>query len=111
VKRHKQTPRGTCPLFNHSSITLGREPPLRKCRAVLTFGRLGAAGSTVISQMLDSLAVTYLAFGIGKTMTGQVGATGPEVLQIAATGYILKFTLAILVTPVIYLSRDFLHNK
>lgn len=77
----------------------------------LTLGKLVAAGSTVISQMLDSLAVTYLAFGIGKTLTGQVGATGPEVLQIAATGYILKFTLAIMVTPVIYLSRDFLHDK
>jgi uncharacterized integral membrane protein (TIGR00697 family) len=32
---------------------------------------LRATGSTVLSQVLDSFLVTYLAFGIGKQLTGQ----------------------------------------
>uniref|UniRef100_A0A6U5ACB7 Queuosine precursor transporter n=1 Tax=Hemiselmis andersenii TaxID=464988 RepID=A0A6U5ACB7_HEMAN len=72
---------------------------------------LRATGSTVLSQMIDSLIVTYLAFGLGKTLTGQVGASFSEVLQIAATGYGLKFVLALSVTPIMYLSRGFLHQR
>jgi len=72
---------------------------------------LRATGSTVISQMIDSLIVTYLAFGLGKTLAGQVGATMPEVLHIAATGYGLKFFLAFAVTPFMYICRDFLQSR
>lgn len=39
----------------------------------LTRGRhlwLRATGSTVISQVIDSFIVSYLAFSLGKTMTG-----------------------------------------
>ncbi len=71
---------------------------------------LRATGSTVISQFLDSFVVSYIAFGIGKTMTGQTGATFPEVLKIAATGYTLKFVLAVCITPLIYLGRGILHR-
>ena len=45
-----------------------------------------ATGSTVISQVLDSFVVSYLAFSLGKSLTGQVPATLPEVLSIATTG-------------------------
>lgn len=69
-----------------------------------------ATGSTVVSQMLDSFVVSYLAFGLGKTLTGQVGASLPEVLKIAATGYTLKFIIAIAITPLIYLGRGALHR-
>jgi len=72
---------------------------------------LRATGSTILSQVIDSLLVTYLAFGLGKTLTGQVGASLAEVLQIAATGYGLKFVLALSVTPLMYLSREFLHER
>lgn len=72
---------------------------------------LRATGSTVLSQLLDSFVVTYMAFGIGKTLTGQVGASFTQCLNIAATGYGLKFFLALSVTPLIYLSRDILHDK
>ena len=34
---------------------------------------LRATGSTVISQLLDSFVVSYIAFGPGKTLAGQVG--------------------------------------
>ncbi len=71
---------------------------------------LRATGSTVISQMLDSFVVSYIAFGIGKTLTGQKGADFSEVLKIAATGYTLKFVLAVGITPLIYLGRGVLHR-
>lgn len=71
---------------------------------------LRATGSTIISQMLDSFVVSYIAFGIGKTLTGQPGASIPEVLKIAATGYTLKFVLAVCITPLIYLGRGILHR-
>ena len=45
-----------------------------------------ATGSTVISQVLDSFVVSYLAFSLGKSLTGQIPATLPEVLSIATTG-------------------------
>ena len=79
----------------------------------LTAGRmvwLRATGSTLVSQALDSFLVTFILF------YGAVGADGkmPEtaaLLAIAATGYILKFVLAMGLTPVIYLGRWLLHRR
>jgi hypothetical protein len=65
----------------------------------LTGGRmiwLRATGSTVVSQMFDSLVVSTLYFG------AVLGAPPLEVLKLAATGYVLKFFLALSVTPLIY---------
>ena len=45
------------------------------------------------------------AYTSGKTLTGQTGATIPEVLNIAATGYGLKFFLAAAMTPFLYLLK------
>ena len=45
-----------------------------------------ATGSTVISQILDSFVVSYLAFSLGKEFSGQTPATFEEVLNIASTG-------------------------
>lgn len=71
---------------------------------------LRATGSTVVSQALDSFVVTFILFW------GVADQTGHEpdlsaVLTIAATGYILKFVLALLLTPVIYLGRWILRVK
>ncbi len=79
----------------------------------LTAGRLvwlRATGSTVVSQALDSFVVTFILF------YGAAGADGrmPEtstLLGIAATGYILKFVLALGLTPLIYLGRWWLHRR
>jgi queuosine precursor transporter len=60
---------------------------------------LRAAGSTVVSQMLDSLIVTTLAFGGGQMSAG-------DLLKMAATGYVLKFCLAVAVTPLMYAGRE-----
>lgn len=76
----------------------------------LTGGRfvwLRATGSTLVSQFIDSFFVTWLAFSVGRTLfpTDTAAMTMPEVLKTAVTGYALKFALAIILTPVIYLGR------
>lgn len=75
----------------------------------LTHGRLiwlRAAGSTVVSQALDSLIVTTLWLK-GQELQGQTdGPVGlSQVLGMAATGYVLKFWLAVAVTPLMYAGR------
>ena len=72
---------------------------------------LRATGSTVISQVLDSFVVSYIAFSLGKTLTGQVGATFEEVLNIAATGYGLKFCLSAAMTPFLYVVKGILTEQ
>lgn len=74
---------------------------------------LRATGSTVISQMLDSFVVTYLAFSLGRKIVGDPNAPPApfaDVMGIAVTGYLLKFTLAIGITPLLYLGRGVLHK-
>lgn len=74
----------------------------------LTGGRfiwLRATGSTVISQLFDSLIVTFLFFMIFPMLLGKEFATFDVTLKIALTGYILKFVIAVVLTPLIYLGR------
>jgi uncharacterized integral membrane protein (TIGR00697 family) len=68
---------------------------------------LRATGSTVISQFLDSFVVTWLAFNVGRVLFPTDAAPMPmnEVIKTAATGYTLKFVIAIAITPLIYLGR------
>jgi uncharacterized integral membrane protein (TIGR00697 family) len=72
---------------------------------------LRATGSTIISQLIDSFAVSYIAFSFGKKITNQTPASLSEVIQIAITGYTLKFVIAGLMTPLIYAIRNLLHKK
>jgi len=72
---------------------------------------LRATGSTVISQVLDSFVVSYVAFSLGKALTGQTPATLSEVFSIAATGYGLKFSLAAGLTPVLYVLKNVMSDK
>lgn len=82
----------------------------------LTGGRmiwLRATGSTVISQMIDSLVVSYLAFGLGRQLfpdPASPPAPFDDCLRIASTGYILKFVIAVAITPLIYLGHNILHR-
>ena len=66
---------------------------------------LRATGSTLVSQLVDSFVVLFIAFYLGRQI--QSGQGEPWTLhQIAVTGtgnYIYKFVMAILLTPVIYL--------
>ncbi len=58
---------------------------------------LRATGSTLISQFIDSFVVLYIAF-IGVF-------SGQQIIAIGITNYIYKFSVAILLTPVIYLGH------
>ena len=57
---------------------------------------LRATGSTLISQLVDSLIVIIIAFKLGQNWSWA------KVIAIALVGYSYKFLVAIIVTPVIY---------
>jgi len=58
---------------------------------------LRATGSTLISQLVDSFIVLFIAFKIGNDWSYQ------KVLAIGLVNYTYKFGMAIILTPVIYL--------
>lgn len=55
--------------------------------------------------------VSYIAFSFGKSVTNQTPATMSEVMNIAITGYGLKFVIAAAITPLLYMTRNLLHKK
>jgi len=57
---------------------------------------LRATGSTLISQLVDSFIVLFIAFKIGKGWSWQL------VFAICLINYTYKFIMAIVLTPVIY---------
>ncbi len=57
---------------------------------------LRATGSTVVSQLVDSFVVLFIAFKIGNGWSWQL------VLAICIVNYMYKFTMAIVLTPLIY---------
>ena len=64
---------------------------------------LRATGSTLISQLIDTLIVTYVAFS---------GLLTPEQLRHAATtSYLVKMMVAIGLTPVIYALHGVIHRR
>lgn len=65
---------------------------------------LRATGSTVISQLVDSFIVLFIAFKIGRGWTWQT------VLAICVVNYVYKFTIAIIMTPVIYFIEKRIEN-
>jgi hypothetical protein len=60
---------------------------------------LRATGSTLVSQLVDSFIVLYIAFKLGSNWTWQ------QVLAICVVNYVYKFTMALILTPVIYLAE------
>ena len=75
---------------------------------------LRATGSTVISQLIDSFIVSYLAFSLGREIFADPAnppAPVSAIPSIAITGYILKFVLALAITPLIYLGRSIMERK
>jgi uncharacterized integral membrane protein (TIGR00697 family) len=64
---------------------------------------LRSTGSTLISQLIDTLIVTYIAFW-GKISTAQLH-------QAATTSYVVKVLLAIGLTPVIYALHGLIHRR
>src|SRR5215203_1864080 len=73
---------------------------------------LRATGSTLVSQLVDSFVVLFIAFYLGRRI--QSGQGEPWSLhQVTVTGtgnYIYKFAMAIVLTPVIYLLHGWIEN-
>ncbi len=65
---------------------------------------LRATGSTLISQLVDSFVVLFIAFYIGA------GWSFKMVLAIGIVNYIYKFTVAIIITPVLYVIHDIIEK-
>lgn len=61
---------------------------------------LRAQGSTVISQLFDSVIVTFIAFW------GQLSAG--TMWQLALTNYVWKFCIVVAITPLLYLGHGIL---
>ena len=61
---------------------------------------LRATGSTLVSQLVDSFIVLFIAFKIGN------GWSWKLVLAICLVNYLYKFTMAIILTPLIYLAEN-----
>lgn len=65
---------------------------------------LRATGSTLISQLIDSFVVLFVAFYfLGPWSISQVLAVG-------ITNYVYKFLIAILLTPILYVAHYFIDN-
>lgn len=60
---------------------------------------LRATGSTLISQLIDSVVVTYLAFWVLRDMSF------PLATALVLTAYCYKLAVALLATPLVYLAH------
>jgi len=65
---------------------------------------LRATGSTIISQLVDSFIVLFIAFKIGKGWSYQ------RVIAIGLVNYVYKFTMAVVLTPLIYLIEKWIEH-
>jgi queuosine precursor transporter len=65
---------------------------------------LRATGSTIVSQLVDSFIVLFIAFKIGKGWSWQL------VVAICLVNYAYKFTVAVILTPLIYLMEGLIER-
>ncbi|HMN41555.1 MAG TPA: queuosine precursor transporter [Phycisphaerales bacterium] len=72
---------------------------------------LRATGSTVVSQAIDSFLVTSILLFSTTNPRTNLAYSWHEIIETAATGYILKFLIALALTPIIYLGRWFLRAR
>lgn len=64
---------------------------------------LRATGSTLVSQLIDSFVVLFIAFYLFQKLTGQPPWSLEKVMQTGILNYIYKFCVALLLTPALYL--------
>jgi uncharacterized integral membrane protein (TIGR00697 family) len=60
---------------------------------------LRATGSTVVSQLVDTLVVLFVAFYIFGNWSLK------QVIAVSIINYLYKFTVAVLLTPLLYLAH------
>jgi uncharacterized integral membrane protein (TIGR00697 family) len=63
-----------------------------------------ATGSTVVSQLIDSFVVIYIAF-YGPTLFGQQGVTFDQAAMISLSSFAYKVGVAVGLTPLIYVAH------
>lgn len=65
---------------------------------------LRATGSTLVSQLVDSFVVLFIAFYVGKRLQSGQGEpwTMSQLLTTGTGNYLYKFVVALMMTPVIY---------
>jgi len=63
---------------------------------------LRAQGSTVVSQLVDSFVVIFLAFVILPAAIGTSHMSMRAAAEISTTNYVYKFLIAVGITPVLY---------
>jgi queuosine precursor transporter len=72
---------------------------------------LRATASTLVSQLIDSFVVLFIAFYIAPRLSGQMKAWSlGQVMATCVGNYIYKFVVAILLTPVIYLVHGWIER-
>lgn len=64
---------------------------------------LRSQGSTVVSQLIDTGIVIYLAFVVIPELLGNEHMSASRAAVISLTNYVYKFVIAVLITPVLYL--------
>jgi len=64
---------------------------------------LRAQGSTIVSQLIDTVAVIYLAFVVIPLVTGNEPWTLANAFSVSMTNYVYKFLIAVGATPALYL--------
>ncbi|GEO05384.1 membrane protein [Adhaeribacter aerolatus] len=63
---------------------------------------LRATGSTLVSQLIDSFVVLFIAFYVFGNWSL------PQIISVAIINYIYKFTVAIVLTPLLYIGHYFI---
>ncbi len=72
---------------------------------------LRATGSTLISQLIDSFVVLYIAFKLGPDIFGNVSPwTWSQLFAVALVQYAYKFMMAIVLTPVLYAAHHIIEQ-
>lgn len=70
---------------------------------------LRSQGSTVVSQLIDTGIVIFVAFVVIPALLGNEHMSVGTAATIALTNYVYKFVLAVLITPVLYLVHGAVH--
>jgi uncharacterized integral membrane protein (TIGR00697 family) len=72
---------------------------------------LRATGSTLVSQLIDSFVVLFIAFYVAPRISGNTKLwTFGQVMATCVGNYIYKFVVAVVLTPVIYLVHGWIER-
>ncbi len=71
---------------------------------------LRSTGSTVVSQLIDTFVVLFYAFYFSKIGKPEQQWNIPLILAVGSVGYLYKFLMALLMTPLIYIAHGFIES-